>query len=279
MTTLNASSVSPTQPTSGADQVTQNLGGSQTLAKGLILLELVAERQGADGAGLLELARALNWNKSTTHRLISTLVAHGFVQQDSSHGRFRLGLKAFHLGIAFSRDLELRNEALPVLNEVKTRTEHTTSLVVLEPPTGEVVFIESVGGIHPLRMHTYVGMRFPVNCTAAGKAIMAHLPEAELNQLLGRELLSQTSSSIVSADEIRTQLPAVRERGFATDNQENAEGVRCVAAPIFNHRGYPVAAISISGASVQIPLDDFPRLGLVVRRAADTVSRSLGSQV
>jgi IclR family acetate operon transcriptional repressor len=275
----SATSAKPKQSTPGPDPANQNLGGSQTLAKGLILLELVAERQGADGAGLLELARALNWNKSTTHRLLSTLVAHGFVQQDPGHGRFRLGLKAFHLGIAFSRDLELRNEALPILNEVRTRTEHTTSLVVLEPPSGEVVFIESVGGIHPLRMHTYVGMRFPVNCTAAGKAIMAHLPELELNQLLGRALLSQTPSSIVSEDEIRLQLPVVRERGFATDNQENAEGVRCVAAPIFDHRGYPVAAISISGASVQIPLDDFPRLGKLVRRAAETVSHSLGSQM
>jgi IclR family acetate operon transcriptional repressor len=254
-------------------------GGSQTLAKGLLLLELLAERQGADGVGLLELSRTLGWNKSTTHRLLMTLVAHGFAQQDPSSGRFRIGLKTFYVGTAFSRDLGLRNEAMPVLNALNAQTSHNTSLVVLEPRSSEVIFIEFVEGKHPLRMHTYVGMHFPVNCTAAGKAIMAYLPEAELESLLHRKLLARTTASIVSAAALRAQLPHVRANGFATDNQENAEGVRCVAAPIFDHRGYPVAAISVSGATVQIPLDDFPMLGPQVRRAADAISRSLGSQV
>ncbi len=279
MRELDSRSTTPAHSVVSPDLTAGSANGSQTLAKGLVLLELIAERQGTHGVGLLELARALDWNKSTTHRLLATLVAYGFVQQDGDTGRFRLGLKTFHLGAAFSRDLELRTEAMPILNALRTRTGHSTSLVVLEPRSAEVMFIEFVEGTHPLRMHTYVGMHFPVNCTAAGKAIMAHLPEDELDALLRRELLARTPASIVSAATLRDQLPLVRATGFATDNQENAEGVRCVAAPIFDHGGYPVAAISISGATVQIPIEHFPLLGPEVRRSADAVSRGLGSQV
>jgi IclR family acetate operon transcriptional repressor len=250
--------------------------GAQTLAKGLMLLELVAQMQGSRGVGLLELARTLAWNKSTTHRLLATLLAHGYVKQDEESGRYRLGLKAFQVGAAFTRDLELRQEAAPVLTALKSRTEQGISLVVLEPATREVVFIDRVEGTHPLRMHTYVGMRFPANCTASGKAIMAYLPEADLAPLLAGGLLGQTAASLTAAPAIRAELPMIRARGYATDDEENAEGIRCVAAPIFDHTGRAMAAISISGPAVQIPTTLFPELGPIVRDAADGVSRRLG---
>jgi IclR family acetate operon transcriptional repressor len=251
-------------------------GGAQTLAKGLALLERVAELQGSRGVGLLELARGLQWNKSTTHRLLATLVTQGYVQQDQETGRYRLGLKAFHLGAAFTRDLELRQEVAPTLNSLKAQTEQGVSLVVLEPITREVVFIDRVEGSHPLRMHTHVGMRYPANCTAAGKAIMAYLPESDLEPLLGSALIGRTSASKTTADALHTEFPIVRKHGYATDDEENAEGVRCVAAPIFDHIGRPVAAISISGPAVQIPTELFPTLGPIVRDAATGVSRRLG---
>jgi DNA-binding IclR family transcriptional regulator len=251
-------------------------GGAQTLAKGLALLELVAELQGSRGVGLLELARALQWNKSTTHRLLATLVTQGYVQQDQETGRYRLDLKAFQLGAAFTRDLELRQEVAPTLNLLKAQTEQGVSLVVLEPGTREVVFIDRVEGSHPLRMHTYVGMRFPANCTAGGKAIMAYLPEPDLGPLLGSGLLARTPASMTTADALRAVFPIVRKHGFATDDEENAAGVRCVAAPIFDHIGRPVAAISISGPAVQIPTELFPTLGPIVRDAATGVSWRLG---
>jgi DNA-binding IclR family transcriptional regulator len=251
-------------------------GGAQTLAKGLTLLELVAELQGSRGVGLLDLARALEWNKSTTHRLVATLVTQGYVQQDPETGRYRLGFKSFQLGAAFTRDLELRQEVAPTLNALKTQTEQGVSLVVLEPMTREVVFIDRVEGSHPLRMHTYVGMRFPANCTAAGKAIMAYLPEADLRPLLASGLLARTTASMTTAEVLQAEFSRVRARGYATDDEENAEGIRCVAAPIFDHLGRPLAAISVSGPAVQIPTELFPTLGPIVSDAATAVSRRLG---
>lgn len=274
-TTNAAGPVGRDTPIDGPSSATS---GSQTLAKGLVLLEEVAGRQGSRGVGLLDLARGLGWNKSTTHRLISTLAALGYVRQDPESGRYRLGLKAFQLGAAFSRDLEIRREAGPVLSALKSRTGQSVSLVVVEPASREVVFVDFVEGSHPLRMHTYVGMRFPVNCTAAGKSIMAHLPEDDLAPLLAGELLARTKDSIVDADVLSAAFPNIRSLGYATDDQENSEGVRCVAAPVFDHAGRAVAAISISGPAVQIPTSDFPSLGPVVRAAADDLSRRIGFQ-
>lgn len=250
--------------------------GAQTLAKGLTLLELVGDRQGAQGVGLLELSRALGWHKSTTHRLLSTLADLGYVQQVSEGGRYRLGIKAFHLGAAFTRDLELRREASFVLSALQDETEQGISLVILEPATREVIFIDRVEGTHPLRMHTHVGMRFPCNCTAAGKAIMAYLDDAELEPLLSGELARRTDASLHTPEALWAQFSQIRSAGYATDDEENADGVRCVAAPIFDFSGRPVAAISISGPAVQIPIERFPVLGQSARSAADRVSSRLG---
>ena len=162
--------------------------GSQTLAKGLTLLELVADRQGGYGVGLVELARELGWNKSTTHRLLATLVSLGYAQQDPESGWYRIGLKAFQLGAAYSRDLDLRREAAPSLIDLQRETDQGVSLVVLDAATKEVVYIDRVESNHCLRMHTPIGARFPWNCTAAGKAIMAFVPEIEAKPLLTGEL-------------------------------------------------------------------------------------------
>lgn len=250
--------------------------GSQTLAKGLTLLELVADRQGGYGVGLVELSKELGWNKSTTHRLLATLVALGYAQQDPETGWYRIGLKAFQLGAAYSRDLDLRREAAPTLTDLQQETDQDVSLVVLDAVTKEVVYIDRVESNHALRMHTPIGTRFPWNCTAAGKAVMAFLPEIEAKPLLAGELPRRTSASLHVAEALRTQFLRARSNGYATDNEENTEGVRCVAAPVFDSAGRAIAAISISGHSGQIAAKRFPKLGMAVRKAADRVSRRLG---
>jgi DNA-binding IclR family transcriptional regulator len=250
--------------------------GSQTLAKGLTLLELVADRQGGYGVGLVELARVLSWNKSTTHRLLATLVSLGYAQQDPGSGYYRIGLKAFQLGAAYSRDLDLRRKAAPTLIDLQQATDQDVSLVVLDAVTKEVVYIDRVESNHALRMHTPIGTRFPWNCTAAGKAIMAFLPEIEVKPLMAGELPRRTSASLHLAEALRVQLLRSRANGYATDNEENTAGVRCVAAPVFDSAGRAIAAISISGHSGQITVKRFPKLGIAARRAAEEVSKRLG---
>lgn len=241
-----------------------------------MLLELVADRQGGQGVGLVELARELGWNKSTTHRLLATLVALGYAQQDRESGWYRIGLKAFQLGAAYLRDLDLRREAAPILIDLQQETDQGVSLVVLDAATKEVVYVDRVESSQALRMHVELGMRFPYNCTAAGKAIMAFLPQVEAEPLLAGELPRRTSASVHLAETLRAQFVRIRSNGYATDNEENAEGVRCVAAPVFDSAGRAIAAISISGYAGQIAVKRFPTLGMAVRKAADRVSKRLG---
>jgi DNA-binding IclR family transcriptional regulator len=207
---------------------------------------------------------------------LATLVSLGYAQQDRETGWYRIGLKAFQLGAAYSRDLDLRREAAPTLTDLQQGTDQDVSLVVLDAVTKEVVYIDRVESNHALRMHIPIGTRFPWNCKAAGKAIMAFLSEIEAKPLLVGELAGRTSASLQVAEALRTQFLRVRSNGYATDNEENTEGVRCVAAPVFDAAGRAIAAISISGHSGQIAVKRFLKLGMAVRKAADRVSRRFG---
>lgn len=250
--------------------------GSQTLTKGLLLLEKVAELQSQRGVGLAELTRELGWNKSTIHRLLSSLKAREYVDQDEETERYRIGLRALHLGAAFMRDLELRRAAAPILQSLEARLDHTVSLVIFDVSTAEVVYVDFIDGSLPVRVHRHVGMRFPANCTAAGKAILAYLPESSLLPIFEGGLKALTPGSISTADELRNELVTVAKQGYATDDRENSEGVRCVAAPVFDYTGNVVAALSISGPAPQISVDQFPVLGSLVRSSAADLSRRMG---
>jgi IclR family acetate operon transcriptional repressor len=107
---------------------------------------------------------------------------------------------------------------------------------------------------------------------------MAFLPPTEIEPMLRGELARRTSASLHKAELLEAQFLQIRATGYATDDEENAEGVRCVAAPIFDCSGYPIAAISISGHAGQIPIERFAALGMTVRTAVDAVSRRLGYQ-
>ena len=144
-----------------------------------------------------------HWSRSDTRSRIA------------ESGWYRIGLKAFQLGAAYSRDLDLRREAAPSLIDLQRETDQCVSLVVLDAATKEVVYIDRVESNHPLRMHTPIGARFPWNCTAAGKAIMAFVPEIEAKPLLTGELPRRTSASVHVAETLRAQFLQVRANGYA----------------------------------------------------------------
>ena len=208
--------------------------GAQTLVKGLTLLELVAERQKVQGVSLAQLTRELGWNKTTAHRLLSTLVSLGYAEQNPQNGHYRLGLKALQIGAAYSRATNLQNATAPLLAELVDVTEFGSSLVILDEATREVVYIDRVDSTHPLRMHIEIGMRFPWNCTAAGKAIAAFLPIAEAKSLLAGKLSRRTLASVQSAQTLSEHFEKIRVSRYATDDGEKSDGVRCVASPVFD---------------------------------------------
>lgn len=226
-------------------------------------------------APLKEISQYTALNKSTAHGILATLEHERFVVR-TSNGAYALGLRLLELGTAAVTRLDLRSQATEVLHNLVRRFGETVHLVTREG--ADVVYIDKVESSQSVRIVSQVGSRLPAVCTGVGKAILAVLPSDELERLLaGVELKPYTRNTITEMHRLREQLQEVRRRGYAIDDEEIVDGLRCVAAPIFNHTGSCVAALSLSGPSARM---GFSRLGEMIPalcEGAAEVSRRLGN--
>ncbi|WP_324715865.1 IclR family transcriptional regulator [Carboxydochorda subterranea] len=226
-------------------------------------------------AGVSELARTTGLHKATVHRLLRTLRELGLVEVGPDGTRYRLGLRLLELGGRVLARLDLRDVARPYLMELRDRTRLTVHMAILNGT--EVVYIEKLDSPANLRMASFVGTRNPAYCTALGKAILAALPEGELESVLAMtRLLPRTPNTITSRGALREELAAARARGYAIDNVENEEGIRCVGAPVYGHTGRVVASISVSGPIFSVTMEGIDELGQLVGDTAQQISRALG---
>jgi IclR family acetate operon transcriptional repressor len=249
------------------------LAGSQTLDRALsVLLKVGAAPE--RGLTLAECAAVLGYSKPTTHRILRTLARRGFLQIDEERGVYTLGLTLLRLGMDFLEQLDLRREALPVLQDLADRTGETVHLGVLH--NSDVVYIEKVESRHAVRMFSRLGHSMPAASTGVGKAILAFLPPEQLDAALPERIERRTPRTVTSRAGLLAQLAEIRERGYSTDDIENEDGIRCVGAPIFDHHRTVCAAISIAGPEARITRDLFPELGARVREAALSISVRMG---
>ncbi len=244
----------------------------QSVERAVALLELL----GRAGRPLtaVELAAASSLPRPTVYRLLQTLATHGMIS--ASDHRFAIGPRVLWLAGQRLEQIELRAAGRPVLLELRDRTGETAHLGVLEQ--GQVVYIDKTEAPGPMRMASAIGKIMPAHSTALGKAMLAHLPAGEVAAVLDLwGLPRRTPRTITDRRRFAAELAAVRARGYAVDNVENEEGVRCVAAPIFDHAGRVAGAVSLSGSTRTITLARVRRsLGPLVRRAAERISRAVG---
>src|SRR3954462_7399395 len=225
----------------------------QSLSRGLALLEDLASR---DEAGLVEVAERTGLGRSTTHRLLSTLVAAGWVVQRR-------------------RPERLRATAPPHPEAARDEIDETTNLVVLERYTA--VYVDQVPSSRAVRLFTEIGSQGPAYATASGKAMLAHLGIEVLIELWATEPFpARTPHTITSHEALYADLERVRSRGWAVDNEEYEEGVGCVGAPILNHAGAIEGALSISSPAARMHRIGTPELGELVARHAAAISSELG---
>jgi IclR family acetate operon transcriptional repressor len=214
-------------------------------------------------------------HKATTHRLLATLAALGYVERSPDGAAYQIGLRISRLrDVAHSR-LDLRRAARPALETLCDATKLTVHLAIRSQD--EVVVVDKLHPPTSIQMASFVGARNPLYCTALGKSILAALPTDELQAALDRvQLVRRATNTITSRGRLLVNLDKTRTAGYAVDDVENEEGIRCVGAAIFDHTGRVIGACSVTGALSQIPSRRVRELGALAKVAADRVSAALG---
>lgn len=244
----------------------------QSVERVITLLEALARAGGP--VQVRELSAQVGLPRPTVYRLLETLTRHGFAV--SADGGFTLGPRILALAAQRLEQIELRAVGRPVLEALRDATGETVHLAVLEQ--GQVVYIDKLESPGPLRMASAVGKIMPAHSTALGKAMLALHPPDVVEAVIARHgLPRRTPNTITDRGRLLEELAQVRARGFAIDNVENEEGIRCVGAAVLDHRGRVAGAVSLSGAATSITLERARReLGPRVREAARAISRALG---
>lgn len=247
-------------------------GASRSVLRSFRILEEVA-LHAREPMRLVDVVAATGLPKTTCHRLLNVLVDEGLLRVDDQ-GRFGPGALLLAMGTNFLRQTDIRSLARPRMAELTQRTQETCHLGILQFPW--VVYLEKVESPLAVRMHSEVGAVNPLHCTGLGKALLAYSSQDLISTICSRPLTARTPQTITSPTELQAEVTRIKERGYAIDDVENEDGIRCVAAPIFGHDGSPIAAISLAGPADRLTLDSTDELGALVAEAALEVSKQLG---
>lgn len=194
---------------------------------------------------ITEISEKMGLHKSTVHSLLKTLQESDYIQQNPENGKYRLGLKLAERGNLMISTLDIRQIVRKYLIDISRKTGQTTHLGILDGQAG--VYIDKVEGELALIRYSRIGRRIPLHSTAIGKVLLAYQAQEKVQQLLkGYEFSRLTPHTIENEAEYLAELEKVRQQEYGVDNQENEQGVRCIAVPIKNEQNQVLAAISLS---------------------------------
>jgi len=248
----------------------------QSVAHALDVLEEF--RGDAVELGVTELSKKLKLHKNNIFRLLATLEARGYIEQNKSTENYRLGLKSLELGQTFIRQMGLLRQARPTLEELAAKANETSYLAIMR--NQDVIYLDVVEANQTVRVASRVGLRLPPFCTAVGKVLIASDSEEELRKKLPEEIEKRTAKTITDPRLLIEHLKKVFKQGYAVDDEEYEEGVRCISAPVRDYTGSVVAAISISGPAMRMTekkiMEDLVQ---AVKEGGEEVSRRLGYNI
>ncbi len=228
-----------------------------------------------DGTTFSDIAKSLALPKSSAHELLSVMTERSFVELNPATKKYRLGIRTWELGQAFVAHRDLITEARPVIASISASLDETVQISVLDG--FEEVYLDRVDSSQPLRVQAIVGSRAPAHTTALGKVMLSDQREGDLiTNLRGRTLSASTKNTITTAEDLILELRWVRANGFAVDNEEHARGLRCVAAPIRDHSGAIIAAVSVALPITRASADQMTDALLALVRGTGEISRRLG---
>ena len=222
-----------------------------------------------------QVAKLMNINRASSHRFLSTLRELGYADQDDS-SRYYLTSKVIQLGMKVLDRFEIRKIARPFLQELSAKFNETINLGFFNGE--EVLTIDKIDSTEILRMDAGIGGGEPAYCTSLGKAILAFIPDEQLDDYLRATALSAfTPNTLISKDKLKEELMQIKEGGYAIDDEELCVGLRCVGAPLFNHSGQAIFAISISGPSIRMGSKKIEQMQRELKRICQTLSGKMGS--
>ncbi|MBT8454728.1 MAG: IclR family transcriptional regulator [Rhodobacteraceae bacterium] len=258
------------RPRAFHDKTEQNT--IQSLDRAMLILETLASE---GGSTLTELASRLDQSPATVYRVLTTLETRGIVELEAQSQSWHVGAGAFRIGSAFLRRTNLVERARPVMQALMEATGETANLGVVNG--SNVLFVSQVETHETIRAFFPPGTQSPMHASGIGKALLAHFPEPRLNAIVSAGLEGFTPRTLTNASALLSDLSAARRRGYAIDDEERNEGMRCVAAPVFDATGAAIAGISISGPVGRVTTQRTGEFGAHVRDAAIALSRLLGA--
>jgi IclR family transcriptional regulator, KDG regulon repressor len=246
----------------------------KSLVKALNILEVLADGD-RSSYSLTELSRQLHLHVSTVHRLLVNLAREGFVEQDAQNGAYRLSHRVMRMGLRVLNRLDFRQVASPLLRRLNEQTQETVHLAILQGQ--HALSIDNFGSPQPVSLDAPLGSVLPLHSTGVGKAILAFQEDGFLKSLAESPGLERhTPRTLTSLAQLKKELARVREEGYAVDNEEMVEGLRCVAAPLVEHTGQVRAAFSVAGPAVRLTLARVPAIAALVCETSREISYRLG---
>lgn len=242
-----------------------------SVEKTIKILELLAEK---GELSVAEAATHLDLNRSTCHRFLMTLRELGYVVQNTlSH--YRLSFRIFEVGNKVADRLQVRQIAHPYLKELSNLFNETINLGYWD--NNEIIHLDKIDSSEILRIDPGIGSKVPAYCTGLGKAILAFLPEEDLNNFLKSvPLKDMTPNTSTNKEKLLQELERIRKQGFAIDRDELSIGLRCVASPVFDYTNFPSYSVSVAGPASRMTKEKINVMKEEVRRVGRELSKSLG---
>lgn len=243
----------------------------KVLEKTFRILDLFDEK--GKGLTITEINDTLGFNKTSTFRIVKNLEDADFIEKDPDTQKYKLGVKLSYLGSLAEPHTKLVKIARPFLRQLNQGCDETVHLAVLHQ--GEALYLDKIEGRKVIQVISRVGTKLPSHCSGVGKTLLAALPEEDLERIIRRKGLPRfTPHTITDPGALRLELARVRRQGYAIDNEEIEEGLKCVAAPVLDAGGRVVAAISIS-----TPKERFEREVSVFIRDVTNTAREISDKI
>jgi len=243
-----------------------------SLDKALCILELLTQSRA--GLTLPDLVEQSGLAKSSVHYLLVTLERRGYVHRDGRAGRYLLGTKLFGLANSALRGLALRQKTAPLLAVLRLKTGLTVHMGILEG--SETVLISKHEGHTSRPLATWLGKRMEMHCTGLGKALLACLPEIQVEAIMRTHGLGRhNENTICTSKRLHEEMERIARLGYAVDDEEDELGMRCVGVPVFDADGRPAAAISVAGTTSEITADNIVSLVADLKRTAARITATV----